>query len=71
MIVDCRAVGVVVTCREVTELRQQQENMRKEYEFVEQKTAELAAVIERMPRGGDIATPDANMRSNHVDCARD
>jgi PAS domain S-box-containing protein len=59
-------VGVVVTFREVTELRQQQEDLRKAYELAERKTAELDAVIESMPHGVYIATPDANMRSNHV-----
>ncbi len=59
-------VGVVVTFREVTELRQQQEDLRKAYEVAERKTAELDAVIESMPHGVYIATPDAKMRSNHV-----
>jgi PAS domain S-box-containing protein len=59
-------VGVVVTFREVTELRQQQEDLRKAYELAERKTAELDAVIESMPHGVYIATPDAKMRSNHV-----
>src|SRR5580692_8086492 len=59
-------VGVVVTFREVTELRQQQEDLREAYELAERKTAELDAVIESMPHGVYIATPDAKMRSNHV-----
>src|SRR5260370_4958659 len=59
-------VGVVVTFREVTELRQQQEDLRKAYALAERKTAELDAVIESMPHGVYIATPDAKMRSNHV-----
>jgi PAS domain S-box-containing protein len=59
-------VGVVVTFREVTELRQQQEDLRKAYELAERKTAELDAVIESMPQGVYIATSDARMRSNHV-----
>ena len=59
-------VGVVVTFREVTELRQQQEDLRKAYELAERKTAELDAVIESMPHGVYIATADAKMRSNHV-----
>jgi PAS domain S-box-containing protein len=66
VIVDGRVVGVVVTFREVTELQHQQENMRKAYELAELKTAELDAVIESMPHGVYIATPDAKMRSNHV-----
>jgi signal transduction histidine kinase len=59
-------VGVVVTFREVTELRQQQEDLRKAYGMAEAKTAELDAVIESMPHGVYIATHGAKMRSNHV-----
>ena len=66
VIVDGRAVGVVVTFREVTELRKQQQEMQKAYELAERKTAELDAVIESMPHGVYIATSDDSMRSNHV-----
>jgi PAS domain S-box-containing protein len=63
--VDGRILGVVVTFREVTELREQQENLKKAYELAERKTAELDAVIESMPHGVYIATAD-EVRSNHV-----
>jgi PAS domain S-box-containing protein len=66
VVVEGRVAGVVVTFREVTELRQQQEDLRKAYELAEQKTAELDAVIESMPHGVYIATCDAKVRSNHV-----
>jgi PAS domain S-box-containing protein len=66
VIVEGSVVGVVVTFREVTELRQQQEDLQKAYELAERKTAELDAVIESMPHGVYISTPDAKMRSNHV-----
>jgi PAS domain S-box-containing protein len=66
MVTGGRAMGVVVTFREVTELRQQQESLRAAYELAERKTAELDAVIESMPHGVYISTPDAKMRSNHV-----
>jgi PAS domain S-box-containing protein len=66
VIVKGRVTGAVVTFREVTELRQQQENLRKAYELAEQKTAELDAVIESMPQGVYIATADAKLRCNHV-----
>jgi PAS domain S-box-containing protein len=66
VMVEEQVVGVVVTFREVTELRQQQEDLRKAYELAERKTAELDAVIESMPHGVYIATPGARMRSNHV-----
>lgn len=64
--VERKTVGVVVTFREVTELRKQQEDLRRAYELAEQKTAELDAVIESMPHGVYIVTPDEKMRSNHV-----
>jgi PAS domain S-box-containing protein len=66
VIVEGCTVGVVVTFREVTELRQQQENLRKAYELAEQKTAELDAVIESMPHGVYISTSEDKLRSNHV-----
>jgi PAS domain S-box-containing protein len=66
VIAEGRTVGVVVTFREVTELRQQQEDLRKACELAERKTAELDAVIESMPHGVYIATTDAKVRCNHV-----
>jgi PAS domain S-box-containing protein len=66
VMVEGRVVGIVVTFREVTEQRKQQDDMRKAYELAELKTAELDAVIESMPHGVYIATPDARMRSNQV-----
>jgi PAS domain S-box-containing protein len=61
-----QVAGVVVTFREVTELRKQQGDLHKAYELAERKTAELDAVIESMPQGVYIATSDAKMRSNHI-----
>jgi PAS domain S-box-containing protein len=66
VIVESRVVGVVVTFREVTELRKQQEELRRAYQLAEQKTAELDAVIESMPHGVYIATADARIRSNQI-----
>lgn len=66
VMVEGRVAGVVVTFREVTEQRQQQEELRYAYELAERKTAELEAVIESMPHGVYIATPDSKVRSNHV-----
>lgn len=66
VIVEGRVIGIVVTFREVTEQRQQQEDLRKAYDLAAQKTAELDAVIESMPHGVYIATSDAKLRSNHV-----
>jgi PAS domain S-box-containing protein len=66
VVVGGRVTGIVVTFREVTELRKQQEDLRKAYELAERKTAELDAVIESMPHGVYIATSNASMRSNHV-----
>ena len=66
VVAEGRTVGVVVTFREVTELRQQQEDLRKACEVAERKTAELDAVIESMPHGVYVATTDAKIRCNHV-----
>jgi PAS domain S-box-containing protein len=63
--VDGIAVGVVVTFRDVTEMRQQQEDLKKSYELAEQRTAELDAVIESMPHGVYVATREGKVRSNH------
>jgi signal transduction histidine kinase len=46
-------------------LTKQQEDLRKACELAEQRTAELDAVIENMPHGVYIATPDGRVRSNH------
>ena len=66
VVMEGKVTGVVVTFREMTERRKQQEDLRKAYELAEQKTAELDAVIESMPHGVYIATHGAQMRSNHV-----
>lgn len=62
--IDGEVLGVVVSFRDVTDSRQQQEDLRKAYDLVEQRTAELNAVIESMPHGVYIATPDGKMRTN-------
>ena len=66
VVIEGRVTGVVVTFREMTERRKEQEDLRKAYELAERKTAELDAVIESMPHGVYIATPGSKMRSNHV-----
>jgi PAS domain S-box-containing protein len=66
VVVAGKVTGIVVTFRELTQLRQQQEDLQKAYELAERKTAELDAVIESMPHGVYIATPGTRMRSNHV-----
>lgn len=62
--VEGQIFGVVVTLRDMTGLKQQQEDVRKAYELAEQRTAELNAVIESMPHGVYIATPDGRVRTN-------
>lgn len=62
--VEGELLGIVVTFRDMTDLRQQQEDLRKACELAEQRTAELNAVIESMPHGVYIATPDGQVRSN-------
>jgi PAS domain S-box-containing protein len=62
--VEGEVLGIVVTFRDVTSSRQQEEDLRKACELAEQRTAELNAVIETMPHGVYIATPDGKMRTN-------
>lgn len=66
IVMEGKVSGVVVTFREITERRKEQEDLQKAYELAERKTAELDAVIESMPHGVYIATHGAKMRSNHV-----
>jgi PAS domain S-box-containing protein len=66
VLVGGQVMGVVVTFRDVTDLRKQQEDLQNAYELAERKTAELDAVIESMPQGVYIATSDDKIRSNHV-----
>jgi PAS domain S-box-containing protein len=65
VVVDGEVMGLVVIFRDVTERRQQQDELRKAYELAAQRTAELDAVIESMPHGVYIATHDNTVRCNH------
>jgi PAS domain S-box-containing protein len=62
--VEGRVSGVVVTFREVTSMRQEEEDLRTAHELAARQTAELDAVIEGMPHGVYIATFDAKVRFN-------
>lgn len=62
--IDGKIVGVVVTFRDVTEIRQQQEELRRTHAEAEQRTAELDAVIESIPHGVFIQTIDGKTRLN-------
>ena len=64
VMVNGEVTGVVVTFRDVTELRQQQEDLRKLYDLAEQRTAELDAVIESMPHAVYVATRGEPVRCN-------
>jgi PAS domain S-box-containing protein len=64
VMVNGEVTGVVVTFRDVTELRQQQEDMRKLYDVAEQRTAELDAVIESMPHAVYVTTRGEAVRCN-------
>ena len=66
VMVDGLATGVVVTFRDVSEMHRQQQELRRLYEIAEQRTAELDAVIESLPHGVFIATPDGKLRSNRL-----
>ncbi len=56
VLVDGRVVGAVVTFRELTELRQQQDELHQAYDLAEKRTAELHAVIESIPHAVYVAT---------------
>ncbi len=64
VVFDSAVAGVVVTLRDVSEIYRQQRELRLAYEVAEQRTAELDAVIESIPHGLFIATPDGRIRSN-------
>lgn len=64
VLVEGEVLGIVVTFRDVTSLRQQEEDLKKARELAEQRTAELNAVIESMPHGIYIATLDGKLRTN-------
>jgi PAS domain S-box-containing protein len=55
--------GVVITFRELPELDEEREEMRRAYE---QAAAELDAVIESMPQGVYVATDRAEVRTNEA-----
>lgn len=56
--VEGEVVGVVVTFRDVTDVRRQQDELRETYKIAEKRTAELDAVIESMPHGVYVGTLD-------------
>ena len=56
--VDDMITGVVVTFRDVTQYRQQEDELHRAYEMAEKRTAELDAVIESIPDGVYVATLD-------------
>lgn len=62
--VEGTVIGVVVTFRDVTEIRHQHDELHRIYELAEQRTAELDAVIESMPHGVYIARPGSAVRCN-------
>ena len=55
---------VIVTFRDVSDARRKEQELKKAYQLAERRSAELHAVIESMPHGVYIATPDAGVRSN-------
>jgi PAS domain S-box-containing protein len=62
--VEGQVVGVVVTFRELTEMKRQEEELRRACELAKRQSAELDAVIENMPYEVYIASADAKVRSN-------
>ena len=55
IVVEDGVVGAVVTFREVSEQRRQQEELHRAYELAEKRTAELDAVIESIPHAVYVA----------------
>jgi signal transduction histidine kinase len=66
VLVDSAVTGVVVTFRDISEVYRQQQELLRAHNVAEQRTAELDAVIESMPHGVFIATPDGKVRSNRL-----
>jgi PAS domain S-box-containing protein len=64
VMVDGQIMGAVVTFREMTTFRQQQEDLRSACELARKQTAALNAVIECMPHGVYLAMLDAEVQSN-------
>ena len=62
--VEGEVVGVVVTFRDITEMREQEAALHEAYERAAERTAELDAVIESMPHAVYVATRDGRMRTN-------
>jgi PAS domain S-box-containing protein len=62
--VEGEVVGVVVTFRDVTDLRLQQVELHGAYMLAQQRTAELDAVIESMPHGVYVATHQGEVKLN-------
>ena len=58
--VEGQMMGVVVTFREMTAMRQQLEDLQMAHKLAERQTAELDAVIEGIPHGVYIATLEEN-----------
>lgn len=62
--VEGEIAGVVVTFRDITELRAQEKRSRELYEQAAERTAELSAVIESIPHGVYVARRDGSLRTN-------
>lgn len=62
--VEGEVLGLVVTFRDVTDARHQQEDLQKACEMAEQRAAELSAVIESLSHGIYIATSDGKLQMN-------
>jgi PAS domain S-box-containing protein len=63
VIVEGRVVGVAVTFRELTDVKRQEEDLRKAHELAEKQRTELDTVMESMPQGVYIASSEG-VRAN-------
>ena len=62
--VEGEVVGVVVTFRDVTEARAQEQRSYEAYDQAAMRTAELEAVIESIPHGVYVARRDGTLQTN-------
>ena len=62
--VEGEVVGVVVTFRDVTEAKAQEQRSHESYKQAAMRTAELDAVIESIPHGVYVARRDGTLRTN-------
>jgi PAS domain S-box-containing protein len=64
VLVDGEIYGAVVTFRDITAQYHQQQELQRAHKMLEERSAEVDAIIESLPHGVYIATRDGRTRSN-------